>query len=174
MYIVPILIYETLTFAGGRSKAACCKLKDERPQPARCSSDLCSAIKGFCPNDDDDESANGRELKRDLVDYMRTNSTDLDANDDDLWSLFDKRGAPTNYKSVLASGVVITTVSAAYPSIGRLYKVANAAKVLKKSFKTAKGYCLSGSAAVVVENLLSTGSSALATLQSEHPFDVSV
>ncbi|KAK5011402.1 hypothetical protein LTR28_003418 [Elasticomyces elasticus] len=151
--------------------SSCCKLKDERPVPARCTTDLCSAIKNYCPNDDDDESANGRELKRDLLDLLSTNITDVDAMNDEWWSQFDKRGSPANYRSVLASGVVITTVSAAYPSIGRLYKVANAGKVIKKSFKTAKGYCLSGSAAVVVENLLNTGSSALATLQSEHPFD---
>jgi chitinase len=163
-----------LTFSGGRTKAACCKLKDERPVPARCTADLCSAVEGFCPDDEDDESANGRdELKRDLLGLFSNNITDVDAMDDEWWSQFDKRAGPVPYQSVLASGVVITTLSVPYPSIGRLYKVANAGKVIKKSFKTAKNFCLSGAAAVVVENLLSTGQSALATLQSEHPIDVS-
>jgi hypothetical protein len=163
-----------LTFSGGRTKAACCKLKDEQPVPARCTADLCSAIEGFCPDDEDDESANGRdELKRDLLHLFSSNITEVDAMDDELWSHLEKRAGPVTYKSVLASGVVIATVSAPYPSIGRLYKVANAAKVIKKSFKTIKGQCLSGAAAVAVENLINTGSSALATLQSEHPIDVS-
>ncbi|KAJ5185855.1 hypothetical protein N7472_010695 [Penicillium cf. griseofulvum] len=86
---------------------------------------------GYCPTDNDDESANDR-TKRDMVDVTPTQWPATLA--------IEKRGAAARYVAI-AGKVTVEILAAAYPSIGDLFGVKNFNQILRVGFTLAERYC---------------------------------
>ncbi|RAL08484.1 uncharacterized protein BO97DRAFT_428310 [Aspergillus homomorphus CBS 101889] len=86
---------------------------------------------------------------------------------------FDKRRNPRVYEAIVGE-VVVRTLAAAYPSIGKLFTVANAGQVARWAFRLNQNYCTSKAMSVtslpagLVSKALYTG------LNSEHVIDKQV
>ena len=150
------------SYPGSRTKAACCTITKAPPKPAFCTANLCQTIKGFCPNDSDDESANNFTL----LDLLPTaQKPERDA--------LQKRGGQKTYNTNLGAGVSMRIIGAIYPSIGELFDSQFAAHVLRRFFRLIPGYCNGPS---VSTGDVGAGESPddIGGLQSEHPIDVSI
>ncbi|KAF7171146.1 hypothetical protein CNMCM5623_003575 [Aspergillus felis] len=143
----------------GRSKSACCTVQKAPPPPATCSTGLCTLWPGFCPDDDDDESANNWS-KRDL---------DLTPAIYDTPSGLEKRGGSSK-KPIRAGDLLFYLIFRAYPPIGRLYNAANSYQVLRRALWLRSGWC-SGSSIQVEDVGAGKKPQNMTGLQSEHPYD---
>jgi chitinase len=149
---------------GGRSKAACCTVQKAPPRPASCSADLCKLLPGYCPNDNDDESAD---------DYTKRDFALFDTNNSASWRALEKRGSGDTYYVDIGNNVGIRIIALAYPAIAELFGVENASQVLRRFFRLILGYCTGPS---IQEGTIPPGDSppGLTGLQAEHPIDVSI
>jgi len=147
---------------GGRTKAACCTVQKAPPKPASCSTNLCKKLPGFCPNDDDDESANGF-TKRDLALFKTTDPKE--------WHALEERGGSDHYIVVLGYGEIMLIIAIAYPAIGSLFGGRNAAQILREFFRLIPGYCTGPS---IQTGPINPGKTDLNGFQTEHPIDVSM
>ncbi|KAI9823661.1 MAG: hypothetical protein M1826_007679 [Phylliscum demangeonii] len=145
----------------GRMKAVCCTVQKAPPKPAFCTADLCKLLPGYCPNDDDDESANPL-TKRALA--------LLDPRDSGSGRALEKRGSDTPYYVNLGNNVGFTIIAIAYPAIAELFGVPSASLVLRRFFRLIAGYCVGPS---IQEGTVPPGGrpSGLTGLQTEHPID---
>jgi len=116
----------------GRTKAACCTVEKAPPKPASCSADLCSKIPGYCPNDSDDESANGF-TKRDLALSIKS--------DPASWKTLQKRANDKTYYINLGNNVGIRIIGLAYPRLVELFGLQNGVQILRRFFRLIPGYC---------------------------------
>ncbi|KAF4160011.1 hypothetical protein CNMCM6936_004140 [Aspergillus lentulus] len=145
----------------GRSKAACCTVKKAPAPPAICSTGLCELLPGYCPNDDDDESADNW-TKRDLV---QTEVADTCDNP----STLEKR-AGSQKRPIDAGSFLFYVIFRGYPSIGNLFNVANAYQVLRRAVWLRSGICTSSS--IGLEDVgAGKRPPGMAGLQTEHPYD---
>lgn len=103
------------------------------PAPATCSADLCTELTGFCPNNEDDESAD-YWTKRDLIPKPRGEYGD------NLPS-FEKRGKKKTYK-IEINQLTLTIIAAAYPSLKQLFGPRYAASALRAWFRLMTGRCI--------------------------------
>lgn len=159
---------------GGRQKAACCTVTKAPPRAATCSTNLCTLFPGFCPNDNDDQSANNWS-KRELDDTpFGDTEPDPDADDiDGNFSVLEKRGNPTtSVVELTALGLLIRLRFAGYPSSGSLFRSRNGDQVLRQAFRLNQGRC---SSPVITTSNLGPGPSpsGMTGQESEHPVDVS-
>lgn len=129
------------------------------PRPASCSTDLCKLWPGYCPTDDDDESANSFTpvVKRGVLDLTYSNA-------------LDKRGNEKSYYPNLLSVIIY---SVAYPLVTELFDLPNAGQVIRSFFQLIQGYC-TGTAIRVGNVPGGPNPPGLPDLQSEHPMDVSI
>lgn len=133
------------------------------PPPATCSISLCATLPGYCPTDNDDESANS---------WTKWNPT---LGDTDLFEPpvpLEKQENEQAYDLVLAALLTLQIIAAAYPRIDQLYVGRNADAVLLDSFLYTQGDCVGPA---VAEASVPSGSRPLpqGTFQTEHVMDVS-
>lgn len=141
----------------------CCTIHIEPPKPATCSADLCTEMSGFCPVDDDDESADNW-VKKDLIPYP-------DGEYGDNLPSFEKRGKKETF-TLNIDQLTLVIIAAAYPSLRDLYGVRYAAQALRSWFRLMTGVCIGPT----VDRGNFPGSSVpskiqLRDLQSEHVID---
>lgn len=101
---------------GGRKKSACCQIVKPPIEPEICSISLCDSEPGYCPSDDDDESADQFTSKRDL-------------------ESLEKRGPAKQYDALLSAGLTLRILSRAYPRSGALFNGNAARDVLRSLFR---------------------------------------
>ncbi|KAE8150566.1 hypothetical protein BDV25DRAFT_172049 [Aspergillus avenaceus] len=142
----------------GRSRAACCTVKKAPTPKAMCTTNICSLDSEYCGESSSDFAkrdvsvAEGRELA------VTTDKRSLE-----------KRGS-RQVKIIDIGGHAIAIVIAAYPSIGQIWGIGQAALVLKKAFRTRTGYC--GGTTMEVKDLPALPSkSQYQGLDVEHPVD---
>lgn len=111
----------------------CCTIHIEPPKPATCSANLCTELPGFCPANDDDESADNW-VKKDLIPYPGGEYGDNVPS-------FEKRGKKQTYTLVIDQ-LTITIIAAAYPSLTQLFGPRYAAQALRSWFRLMTGACV--------------------------------
>ncbi|KAF2719530.1 glycoside hydrolase family 18 protein [Polychaeton citri CBS 116435] len=114
----------------GRTKAACCTVSKSPPKPATCVSNLCTLLPGFCPNDNDDESANGWS-KRSITSPTNDSYGEI--------HVLEERGGAETYYPPGVSGTRIIAV--AYPLLTELFGYDVGAHILREFIVLIRGYC---------------------------------
>lgn len=135
-----------------RQKVACCTVKKAAREPATCGADLCSLFPGWCPSDSSDDTFGDYRKRSDLME-------------------FDKRGNSEIYRAIIGN-IIIEAIAGAYPSIGKLFTVANADQVLRWAFRLNKNYCTSKAMSVSSLPAGPVAKALYAGLNSEHTIDV--
>lgn len=125
---------------------------------------MCTLFPGYCPSDDDDESADSW-TKRDVsAVYTHKRSAT---------SSIAKRGASKKYLITLGE-IIVTAVAPAHPSIGSLYTGTNTDQVIRTGFKLAQTYCTTAGLSTfnVPSGTQPYGLSGKFGMETEHPLDV--
>lgn len=125
-------------------------------EPATCSADLCDILEGYCPNPDDDESANN---------FHGTKSPESG-------HMLEKRGKRKRYPVEIASDLLVRIIAATYPPISALFR-GDDSQVLDQLFQLIPGYCTGRSVNMqrIVAGHEPTGRTGQ---QTEHVIDVRV
>ncbi|KAA6411805.1 MAG: hypothetical protein FRX48_03955 [Lasallia pustulata] len=120
-----------------------------------------SLLYGYCPNDDDDESAD---------DYTERDLALFDTNNSGTWRALEKRVSGRTYYVNIGNNVGIRIISLAYPAIAELFALENTSQILRLFFRLILGYCTGPS---IQEGTTPPGNNppGLNGLQADHSID---
>ncbi|KAB8227369.1 uncharacterized protein BDW43DRAFT_323913 [Aspergillus alliaceus] len=142
----------------GRSRAACCTVKKAPTPKAMCTMKLCTMDSEYCGESSSDF------VKRD-VGVLETQELAVTVKKQGL-----EKRAGKDISIIKVGDIAITIIIAAYPSIGEIWTITKAARVLKKAFLTRTGYC--GGSVMDVRDLPALPTKEqYSGLDVEHPMD---